>query len=76
MNEIGLILPTYPKDWRHKGGIITSALGGIASSVIGLAYEGISSFLHHKRPKVLHKESLIYSAKFIIRKILCNVLYL
>ena len=26
-----------------------------ASSVIGLAYEGISSFLHHKRHKALHK---------------------
>ena len=25
------------------------------SSVIGLAYEGISSFLHHKRHNALHK---------------------
>ena len=30
-------------------------LGGIASSLIGLAYEGISSFLHHKRHKALKK---------------------
>ena len=30
-------------------------LGGIASSLIGLGYEGISSFLHHKRHKALKK---------------------
>ena len=30
-------------------------LGSIASSVIGLAFAGISSFLHHKRHKALHK---------------------
>ena len=34
-NEIGLILPTFPKDKRPKRGILTSVLGGIASSVIG-----------------------------------------
>ena len=50
-DKIGLILSTYPKDKRHRRGILASVLGGIASSVIGLAYEGISSFLHHKRNK-------------------------
>ena len=30
-------------------------MGSVASKVIGLAYEGISSFLHHKRHKALHK---------------------
>ena len=54
-NEIGLILPTYLKDKRHRRGILASVLGGIASGVIGLAYEGISSFLHHKGNKALHK---------------------
>ena len=53
-NEIGLVLPTYSKDRRHRGGILASVLGGIASSVIGLAYEDISSFLHYKRNKALH----------------------
>ena len=49
-NEIELILPTFPTDMRTKRGVIlASVLGGIASSMIGLAYEGISSFLHHKR---------------------------
>ena len=41
-NEINLILPQIP--WKQKYGIITAHV----SSFIGLAYEGISSFLHHK----------------------------
>ena len=53
---IDLILPKFPVDKRQKrGAIIASMLGGIASSLIGLAYEGISSFLHHKRHKALKK---------------------
>ena len=38
-------------------------LGGIASSVIGLSYEGISSFLHHKRHKVLLKTVKVMEKK-------------
>ena len=41
-NEINLILPQIPR--KQKCGIITTRV----SSFIGLAYEGISSFLHHK----------------------------
>ena len=41
-NEINLILPQVPRKQKH--GIITT----LVSSFIGLAYEGISSFLHHK----------------------------
>ena len=40
--QISLILPQIPR--KQKGGIITT----LVSSFIGLAYEGISSFLHHK----------------------------
>ena len=55
-NEINLILSKFPVDKRQKSGaIIASLLEGIASSLIGLAYEGISSFLHHKRHKALKK---------------------
>ena len=50
--EIGLILPTYNK--RDKG-FIATVLRRLASGVIGLAFEGISSFLHHKRDKALAK---------------------
>ena len=41
-NEIGLILPQVPR--KQKCGIITT----LVSSFLGLTYEGISSFLHHK----------------------------
>ena len=48
-NEINLILPQVP--WKQKCGIITT----LVSSFIGLAYECISSFLHHKQNKALHQ---------------------
>ena len=58
-NETGVILPDFDNNnnnnnnrWKRFVAII---LGSIASSVIGLAFEGISSFLHHKRHKALHK---------------------
>ena len=55
-NDIGKILPQFPTNNRHKcGAILITILGSVASKVIGLAYEGISSFLHHKRHKALHK---------------------
>ena len=55
-NDIVKILPKFPTDKRQKhGAILTTILGSVASKVIGLAYEGISSFLHHKRHKALHK---------------------
>ena len=47
-NEINLLLPHVSK--KQKCGIITM----LVSIFIGLAYEGISSFLHHKRNKALH----------------------
>ena len=51
-NEIGLILPSFNN--RKKRFAIT-ILVTIASKVIGLVFEGISSFLHHKRHKALQK---------------------
>ena len=42
--EIGLILPHFGK--RNKR-FIGALLGSLASGIIGLAFEGISSFLHH-----------------------------
>ena len=41
-NEINFILPQIPRKQKH--GIITT----LVSSFIGLAHEGISSFLHQK----------------------------
>ena len=50
-NELALILPTFTKQNLQKRGFITSLITGF----IGLAYEGISSFLHQRRQKALHK---------------------
>ena len=72
-NDIGKILPTFPTDHRQKrGAILASILGSIASSVIGLAYEGISSFLHHKRHKALHKAVAVMDKKANIQ---CNKIH-
>ena len=56
INNRGKILPRFPMGHRHKQGVIlASILGSVTSNVIGLAYEGISGFLHHKRHKALDK---------------------
>ena len=47
--EIKLLLPQVKRKQTH--GIITT----LVSSFIGLAYEGISSFLQHKQNNALHK---------------------
>ena len=47
-NKTSLIFPNTKKE---KCGIITSLILGF----ISLAYEGISSFLHHIRHEALHK---------------------
>ena len=50
-SEIAFILPTFTKTERQKRGILMSLI----TAFIGLAYEGISSFLPYKRQKALHK---------------------
>ena len=59
--EIGLILPTY-NNKRNKR-FIGTLLGSLALGVKGLAFEGISSFLHHKRHKALTKAVNIMKEK-------------
>ena len=67
-NDIGKILPKFPNDKRQRhGAILASILGSIASKVIGLAYEGISSFLHHKRLKALHKAVVVMNKKMNVQ---------
>ena len=61
-NEIGLILPSFNNNNRKKR-FLTTILGTIASKVIGLAFEGISSFLHHKRHKALEEAVNILNSK-------------
>ena len=58
-NKIDLILPIFPRDKRHKRGIITSLISGF----IGLAYEGISSILHYKCQNALQKAVMAMERK-------------
>ena len=58
-NEVDLILPKFQKEQRNKRGIF----GTIISRFLGLAFEGISSFLHHKRHKTLQKAVKAMSVK-------------
>ena len=53
-NEINLILPQIPR--KQKCGIITT----LVSSFIGLAYEGISSFLHPNEIRLYTKLSELW----------------
>ena len=67
-NEIALILPTFTNRDRQKRGIITSLITGF----IGLAYEGISSFLHRRRQKALQKAVHVMENKVDIQ---CNKIF-
>ena len=51
INEISLILPNFPKDREENRSVVVSLITGF----FGLVYEGISSYLHNKRQKALHK---------------------
>ena len=53
-NKISLIFPTFTEGNRKKR-FLSAVLGTVASKIVGLAFEGISSFLHHKRHKALKK---------------------
>ena len=67
-NELALILPTFTKQERKKRGILTSIITGF----IGLAYEGISSLLHYKKQKALHKAVCYMENKVDIQ---CNKIF-
>ena len=53
-NEINLILLTLTESNRKKR-FLSAVLGTVALKIVGLAFEGISSFLNHKRHKALNK---------------------
>ena len=63
--EINLMLPLILR--KQKCGIITT----LVSNFIGLAYEGISSFLHHRQNKALHQAVRAMDSKITIQ---CNKL--
>ena len=49
--EISLILPKFSKERKEKRSITSS----LVTSFISLTHEGISSYLHSKTQKALHK---------------------
>ena len=53
-NEVDLILPNFPKGQKRKRGI-RGIFSAVISGFVGLAFEGILSFLHNRRHKALHK---------------------
>ena len=50
-NQVDLILQKFQKEHRNKRGIY----GAIIYGFLGLVFEGISNFLHHKRHNALQK---------------------
>ena len=50
-NEVDLILPKFPEGRKSKWGIFSTIISGL----VGLAFEGISSFLHNRWHKTLRK---------------------
>ena len=63
-NKVDLILPKFPKGWKKKRGVFSS----IVTGSIGLALEGISSFLYNKRHKALHKAVKAMSTQTVIQR--------
>ena len=51
-NEVDLLLPKFQTEQRNKREIF----GTIISGSLGLAFEDILSFLHHKRHRALQKQ--------------------
>ena len=62
-NEVDLILPKFYAEWRNGGNF-----NAIISGFIGLAFEDISSFLHHKRHKALHKAAKAMSTSMDVQR--------
>ena len=63
-NEVDLIFPKFPKGRKCKGG----SFSAIVSGFDGLAFEGISSFLHNRRHKALCKAVSAMSIKTDIQR--------
>ena len=63
-NEVDLILPKFPESRNSNRGIFSTIISGF----VGLAFEGILSFLHNSRHKALHKAVLAMSSKVDIQR--------
>ena len=63
-NKVDLILPKLYEGRKSKRGIFTTKFSGF----VGLAYEGISSFLHNRRHKALHNAVCAMTSKVDIQR--------
>ena len=63
-NKAELILPKFSEGRKSKRGIFSTIISGF----VGLAFEGISSFLHNRRHKALHKAVHAMSSKVDIQR--------
>ena len=63
-NKVDLIVTKFPEGRKSKRGIFSTIISGF----VGLAFKGISSFLHNRRHKALHKAVSAMSAKVDIQK--------
>ena len=63
-NEVDLILLKFPEGRKSKRGIFSTIISGF----VGLAFEGISSFLHNRRHKALCKAVHAMSSKVDIQR--------
>ena len=63
-DEVDLILPKFHEGRKSKRGIF----GTIILGFVGVAFEGISSFLHSRKHKALHKAVHAISAKTDIQR--------
>ena len=64
-NEVDLILEKFCEGQKGKRGIFSTIISGF----IGLVFEGISSFLHHKGYKTWHKAVKALSVTIDMQKI-------
>ena len=63
-NEVDLILLQFSEGRKGKRGFFSTIISGF----VGLAYEGLSSFLHNRRQKVLHKVVCTMTSKVDIQR--------
>ena len=63
-NEVDLILPKFSEGRKSKGGSFSTVISGF----VGLAFKGISSFLHIKRHKGFHKVICTMTSKVDIQR--------
>ena len=64
-NEVDLILPKFIRKCRNKRGIFEAIISGF----VDLAFEGILSFLHHKR----HNASKRWSKQCLLQWMLKEI---